>query len=295
MTGLVLYCKSYRADLRRVLRLAESVQALNKDGLPFYLSVPQTDLALFTDALASLPVELIADEDILRCSPSIDARAMENLSGSLAQQIVKSEFWRLGLSDAYLCLDSDAVFIRPFFASDYMSEAGVPYLVMSEAQSLMEQSLALHKSSVIDNFHRESAQVQDVFGRAGKAYSFGPMPIVWHRAVWESLDRQFLKPRGMNFLDAILQAPLESRWYGEALLKFKAIDFLPAEPFFKVYHYAWQWDADRRNRVTFNELAKIYSGVIFQSSWERDMDWPSEGGSLGSRLGRRVRRILGRI
>jgi hypothetical protein len=39
----------------------------------------------------------------------------------------------------------------------------------------------------------------------------------------------------------------------------------------------------------------LYCGVIYQSAWEREMDWPSEGGSLVSRVGRQLRRKLGRI
>jgi hypothetical protein len=220
---------------------------------------------------------------------------LDQLPGNITQQIVKSEFWRLGISDAYLCLDSDSLFIRPFSMLDYMHPNGTPYFVMSEAQSFMDQALSLRKTNVINNFYRESALFQQIFQREGKAYSFGPMPIVWHRAVWESLENQYLKPRGMNFVDAIMQAPLESRWYGEALLKYKAIEMVTAEPFFKVYHYAWQLDADRRRGVGAAELAQLYSGVIYQSSWERGMDWPQEGGSVWSRWGRRIKRKLGRI
>ena len=119
--------------------------------------------------------------------------------------------------------------------------------------------------------------------------------MVWHRAVWESLDAQYLKPKGLSFMDAILLAPLESRWYGEALLKFHAIQLLPCEPFFRVYHYAWQKDLDSRLGISNEQLAQIYSGVIYQSSWEREMDWPSEGGNKLSWLARRLRRKLGRV
>lgn len=295
MTALVLYCKSYVTDLRRAVRLAESVQKFNTEHIPFYVSVPEKDLPLFQSQLSGLPVELLPDEAILGLIPRQDAQTLKNLPGHIAQQIVKSEFWRLGLADAYLCLDSDSLFIRPFGINDYMLSDGTPYFVMSEAQSLMDQSLSLKKMSVIDDFHREAAQLQHLFEREGKAYSFGPMPIVWHRAVWESLEEQYLKPRGMNFVDAILQAPLESRWYGEALLKYKALQLVPVEPFFKVYHYAWQLDADRRHGIAGGELAKLYSGVIYQSSWERHMDWPREGGGLWSRWGRRLKRKLGRM
>lgn len=295
MKQLALYCKSYSTDLRRVMRLAESARRFNTDQLPFYVSVPQAELPLFREHLAGLGVDLLADEAILQASPRIDLTQVERMSGAVSQQVVKSEFWRLDLASAYLCLDSDSIFIRPFRTGDYLAPDGSPYSVINEAHDLLALSLARGKNQVLDNFQREATQVQDFFGRTGKAYSFGPMPLVWHRLVWESLDLQYLQPRGMSFADAIVQAPLESRWYGEAHLKYQAVPLLPAEPFFKVYHYAWQLDQDRRSGLGWSELARLYSGVIYQSSWEREMDWPSEGGNWLSRAGRRIRRRLGRI
>nr|WP_315463933.1 DUF6492 family protein [uncultured Rhodoferax sp.] len=295
MNALALYCKSYSTDLRRIMRLTQSVQENNIEKLPFYVSVPGCDLGLFQHHLHGFPVQLLADEDIIRNNPSISLNAYKALPGHISQQIVKSEFWRLCDTQAYLCLDSDSVFIRPFGQHDYVSAEGIPYTVINEAQDLQHEALRRQKMSVLDNFAREAQLLQTTFQRAGKAYSFGPMPMVWHRAVWESLSKELLEPQGINFLDAILQAPLESRWYGEALLKFKAVPLLPCEPFFKVYHYAWQLDQDQKQGITKQQLARLYSGVIYQSAWERELDWPAEGGNTMSRFGRRIRRALGRI
>jgi len=295
MKPLALYCKSYSTDLRRVVRLAQSIRRFNTEQLSFHVSVPHTELPLFREHLADLGVELLADEDILRASPRIDPTEVARMPGSLSQQVVKSEFWRLGISEAYLCLDSDSIFTRPFKADEFLAADGTPYTVISEAHDLLADALSRGKTDVIENFHREARTVQALFERPGKAYSFGPMPMVWHSAVWKSLESRYLSPRGLNLADAIEHAPLESRWYGEALLKYQAIPLLPCEPFFKVYHYAWQLDLDRRRGMNNERLACIYSGVIYQSSWERDMDWPREDGGPLSRLARRLRRKLGRV
>jgi len=98
-----------------------------------------------------------------------------------------------------------------------------------------------------------------------------------------------------EFADAIAQAPIESRWYGEALLAWQAVPLQPCQALFKVYHYAWQYDQDRKNGVSEKQLSQLYCGAIYQSAWEREMDWPREGGNWASRLGRRLRRRLGRI
>lgn len=295
MKPFVLYCKSYSTDLRRVVRLARSIQQHNVEKLPFYVSVPQAELALFREHLTGLDTELLADEDIIRASPRINLEHLSHMPGSVSQQVVKSEFWRLGLSTAYLCLDSDAVLIRPFGLSDFMTSDGTPYTMIDEAHDLLEDALHRKRERVIAAFNREADLVQSQFRRTGRHYSFGPFPLIWHRAVWESLDSRYLQPQDMSFADAIALAPIESRWYGEALLAYQAVPLLPCQALFKVYHYAWQFDRDRRAGITANQLAQFYCGVIYQSAWERDMDWPHEGGHALSRLGRRLRRILGRI
>jgi hypothetical protein len=295
MVPFVLYCKSYRTDLKRVMRLAESIQQFNIDKLPFYVSVPNEDFSLFKKQLSGLNTEVLLDESIVQASTQIDSDQLSHMPGNLSQQVIKSEFWRLGLSDTYFCIDSDSIFIRPFVASDFISDTGTPYTVLDEGQHLLEDALRHKKERIFSDFKTEAKKFQEIFNRNGRAYSFGPFPLVWHRAVWESLDQQYLRPNRMSFADAIQTAPIESRWYGEALLKYKAIPLMPCQPFFKVYHYAWQLDQDRRSEIDLKKMAQIYSGVIYQSAWERSMDWPTEGGNTLSKVGRRIRRKLGRI
>lgn len=295
MKPLVLFCKSYSTDLNRVVRLAQSIQRFNTEHLPFHVSVPAAELALFRHHLDGYDVELHADDEIVRASPGIAPDLLTGLPGSLTQQVVKSEFWRLGLSATYLCLDSDAFFIRPFGQADFLAQDGTPYTVIDEGHEILEEAIRRKKHRVLAAFREDAQKLQDLFERPGRQYNFGPLPVVWHRAVWESLHEQYLAPRGMSFADAIVQAPAEARWYGEALLRYRAIRLMPCQAFFKVYHYAWQLDQDRRNQIGEQELSSLYCGVIYQSAWERELDWPREGGGLLSRAGRRLRRHLGRI
>lgn len=295
MKPLTLFCKSYRTDLYRVVRLAASIQRFNTERIPFHIAVPAGDLPLFRQQLDGFDLVIHTDQEIIQASPDIDPSVFSGLSGSLCQQIVKSEFWRLGISSAYLCLDSDAVFIRPFTHTDFIAPDGTPYTVLDEGREILEDALHRNKPRVIDAFRSDARRLQSLFERQGRSYNFGPLPVVWHRAVWESLHEHYLRPRRLNLADAIIQEPAEARWYGEALLRYKAIPLLPCQAFFKVYHYAWQFDRDRQAGVDNEKLAQLYCGIVYQSAWEREMDWPREGGNWASRLGRRLRRRLGRI
>ena len=295
MLPLTLYCKSYRTDLLRVVRLVQSVEQFNTDRIPFYISVPRTDFSIFKDHLAPYQTEVIEDESILSKTPYSNNQLLRNLPGRIGQQVIKSEYWRLNISSSYVCLDSDAQFIRQFNQKEFLSENSIPYTVIDEAHDHLESCLHKGRSSVIEDFQKEAQGIQSLFGRSGRSYSFGPFPLIWHRAVWESLEEMYLQPNSLNYLDAIIQFPMESRWYGEALLKYHAIPLVPCQSLFKVYHFAWQLDQDKRRGVSQEHLGRIYSGVIYQSAWERELDWPREGGSMLSRLGRRVRRGLGKI
>jgi hypothetical protein len=295
MKPFVLYCKSYRTDVKRVARLARSVAQYNVDRIPFYVSAPQTDIDLFSQYLRDFDVELITDESIIDLNPSLDRIKLASIRGSLSQQVVKSEFWRMGVSVSYLCLDSDCVFIRPFRQNEFITSEGTPYTVMDEGRDLLYPTLSRGKDNVIKDFHRESHEVQKELGRNGKHYNYGPNCPVWDRRVWASLDENYTKPRNLSFLDLILKSANEQRWYGEALIKYRAIDLLPSQPFFKMYHYAWQQKFDRRANIREEQLKQLYCGVVYQSAWEREMDWPAEGGNWLSRLGRRMRRALNRI
>lgn len=294
-TPLALFCKSYRTDLNRVVRLASSIDRFNVENIPFYVSVPHADVALFKEHLVGLKVDVLEDDSIISSNPKLRAGDIHALPGHISQQIIKSEFWRLNLADVYMCLDSDAFFIRPFRHQDYLWQDGIPYTVLDEGHELLGMALSAGKKHVVKDFLRDAQRVQNQFGRPGRVYSFAPFPVLWHREVWESLDTEFLSPQGMSLLDVIVKIPVESHWYGEALLRYQAIPLMPCQPLFKVYHYAWQLDRDLQTNIGPNQLAQLYSGVIYQSAWEREMDWPSEGGSWLSRTARRLRRRLGRI
>ena len=295
MRPFAIYCKSYRVDVKRARRLALSVERYNTDHIDFFVSCPQNDLALFKEYLSGLKVTLLPDEDIIRSNSAHSVEDMGRIPGHLSQQIVKSEFWRLGQAASYLCVDSDSQFIRPFGLDDFLTTDGVPYTIADECREILIPALAAGKQRVIDNFRKEAIQVQNEIGRPGKHYNFGPNNPVWHRDVWASLDEEFLKPRQLSLADLIVKHPIEMRWYGEALLKYKAIPLLPSQPFFKMYAYAWQLRKDRADGIKESDLAQFYCGVTYQSAWERELDWPREGGNWLSRAGRRVRRALGRI
>jgi hypothetical protein len=296
MKDVVLYCKSYSRDVRRAARLADSVRQFNAANLPFYLSCPQSDMALFRNMVGSDGVILLADEDIIAFNRLIHRSAFDALAGVVSQQIVKSEFWRLGICENYLCLDSDSYFIRDFHKGDFLTPSGVPYTVMNESLELRLFGAIRGHAKVARNIDADCQTIMDIFDRTGRHYDFGPLPVVWSRRVWADLAEKFLEPKGMSLLDAMVRFPSEMRWYGEALLKCRSIELWPVETLFRCYHYEDQYWAARKSGETDEMLSKVYIGVCVQSNWDKELDYGKARKGVFSRLNRAVkRRVMRRL
>lgn len=290
MHELVLYCKSYRNDLLRLERLVYSVQQFNADAIPFYVSVPEQDFSLFDEKIRGLNVNLIKDESIINASPQIELDKVMKLPGRLSQQIIKSEFWRLGLSATYVCLDSDCAFTRLFFSDDFISPDGYPYTVMHESKELLQFAVSNGQESLYNNYHSIRAQIAEIVGRKGRHFDFGPVPVIWSSQVWRSLDTHFLQPRGLSFYDAILLFPFEILWYGEAILKFKTFPIMPIEPLFRVYHTEMQFIVAQAQGENIERISKNYLGICYQSNWQRELDLYKK--PLPSRVARWIRKKI---
>lgn len=277
----VLFCKSWRIDVLRVRKLLDSLVAFNRDRLPFFLSIPKNERALFDHYIdfsairsqANFSIEILTDEDIALSIPNTQLDDYYKMRGYLHQQVIKAQAWRYLDVPQYLSLDSDSFFTEPFYLSYFMHADGAPFSLLHEAEDLLQDAMLLNKRQVILDFQRESQRMKELFGRFGPDYDFGPPPMIWSAAVWKDLDQQFLQPRNMRIWEAIATYPAEIRWYGEALLKFQSISIHPTKPLFKFYHYAWQRRAEKI-RARQGQSGPNYIGTVLQSNWDKDMDPP---------------------
>jgi hypothetical protein len=255
MHKLVLYCKSYHLDVHRAKNLLDSINKYNIDNIPFYISVPESDIDLFKKELGESNYTLLKDEDINTLN-----------EGWKGQQIVKSQFWKLGLCENYLCIDSDCVFIKDFKVSDFMFDNETPYTVCHEYKSFFEFMDKFPLSfDPYESFVNERLQIMELFGRSGAIYDFGPGPTIWSSKVWQSLEEQYIIPNNITFADLIEANGSEFTWYGEWLLRSQVIRLIPKGPLFKNYHYPHQYDFDKQTNYTTEKISKLYLGIGLQS------------------------------
>lgn len=293
MVDFVLYCKSYRRDLLRVKRLLESIRKYNIESIPFYISTPQEDRdTLFSLLGENQGYQWIADEAIVQANPRVPKDIQKTKSGGIAQQVIKSEFWRLGLASNYLCIDSDSIFIRDFGKTDFLASDGFPYAVLHQNKELFQMATNRGHLRVERELRKESETVKVLLGREGPNYYCAPAPFIWSAKVWGSLDREYLEPKGITLWDLIAPEHPESLIYGEALLKYQAIPVRMIEPLFRIYHYDWHYYLFRRLGETQEKLKQNFMGVIYQSAWESELDYGAPSKSLPSRILKRSKRFM---
>ncbi len=265
MNKLVLFIKTYKPDFRRVQNLLHSIELFNVDQIPVYISVNDSDFKFFKKNLSGT-FTLIRDSDIVRTKMK---------DGWRLQAIVKPHFYRLEVCESYLCVDSDAVFIRPFGYTDFLYDDHTPYTVMHEHKSFLDTLELIGKDSA-SIFHINALKsIRMQFGTKGKNWDYGPNPHLWSAKVWRHFMDVYLEEQGLNFENfykkmELSSLPHEAAIYGEYLLKTRLIDILPVEGFFKVYHYKEQFEMEKAN-FDIERLKINYMGIIMQSNWNLDL------------------------
>lgn len=291
MNDIVLYCKSYRRDFLRLQRLLESINQFNTDRIPFYISTSIADRDALFELLGTEGYCWVSDESIIAANPNVKPGIEKEHSGSLSQQVIKSEFWRLQLANNYLCIDSDGIFIRAFTKHDFLAPDGYPYTVLHQNKDFFQLAINRGHQRVEHQLRTEAERVKELFQRIGPTYYCAPAPFIWSAAVWQSLDREYLLPRGWTLWDLITPINPESLIYGEALLKYQPIPIRAIEPLFRVYHYDWQYFLLRRLGETPDKVKQSYLGIIYQSNWNAGLDYGVPGKSLPSRMLRKLKHI----
>lgn len=266
MNTLVLFCKTYRNDVKLLKRLYESIKKHNIDNIPFYISCPEDDMEIIQSELNGNDYQIINDEHIL---VKINIHALR--SDWHNQQIVKSSFWGMGICENYVCIDSDSYFIRDFRLQDFMYDSITPYTIMHEQKELFNWALKypakLHQ--IKSGFENERRKIMGLFNRYGKVYDCGPSPTIWSCKVWETLHKEYLEPNKLTIKDLIDRVPSEFTWYGEWLLYRKPINIYPSEALFKVFHYSEQYNDFIGDGYTLDMLKENYIGIVLQSNWIR--------------------------
>ena len=200
--NLVLFCKSYRGDIKRIKTLKDSIDKFNADKIPFVVCCPKSDDELFEKTLRTnhenYDFIIVHDEDVLIAN-NIEPNAIQNWK---SQQIIKLGFYKMGLCNHYTIYDSDCYFIADFHIDDFMYDNDTPYLIMTENLNPTTNHLF----------------IKNYFKRHGRTYDFVHMSQVFSFDVLSDMEKNLLQKNNLTFVDLINMYPYEFNWYGEYLL-----------------------------------------------------------------------------
>ena len=264
MSTFAILVKSHAPDAPYVQRLLTSFHRHNADSIDLYLVVPDTDVPLFAPLTGPL-VSLVPESDFS------DHLVTEPLSGYatgyINQEIVKLAFWETGLADNYLCLDSDAEFIRDFRISDFMADDDTPYTFLSEDAELRVEPeyYAEHWQAREPRLRR----IQQEIGLDEDRLLTVHGHAVFSTAVLRAFHERFLTPRNWDYADALAIAPLEPTWYSMWLQRDRTIPVIPREPVIKTFHNATQHLDYVLRGLTSDDVARGYVAVVVNSNYSR--------------------------
>jgi hypothetical protein len=269
--------KSYAQDFELAKRMVQSFHAFNHDQLPLFIVVPDDDLQLFS-TLEAENVELIPESEF--ADHLVDHPVHGLRPGYINQEIIKLAFWELGLTENYLCVDSEAEFIRPFTIDDFMFDSQDPY-------SVLVQDLELAVEPTYYSQYWKSRE--EALTRITQALDMDSRVIltchghqVFSRKVLESFVQEFLAPRNWDYKDALDLAPYEFTWYNVWLQKTRVHAIYPREPWVKVFHHEGQFLEYVSRGISVEDLARGYLAVVINSSFSRSLP-QSPSAHLGSK------------
>jgi hypothetical protein len=264
MAEFGILVKSYANDLEYVRRLMVSIERHNVDGVAIYLVVPDSDLALFEE-FSSTHVTVLPEERFK--AHLTDSPAAGFAPGYINQEIVKLCFWESGYVDNYLCLDSDAEFIRDFHISDFMVDSETPYTFLSEDSELLVEPE--YYANTWQFRAKKLEEIKQAIGVTDPRLLTVHGHAVFSAKVLRSFKENFLDPRGWDYLDAVSLSPYEPTWYSMWLQHDRTIPIHAREPIIKTFHNATQHLEYVLRGVTMDDVARGYVAVVVNSNYSR--------------------------
>jgi hypothetical protein len=242
--------------------MLKSFHQFNRDDIALYVSVPEQEVCFFSDAVCQT-VHIISDESYAG-SYFADATSWGFSIGYFNQEICKLAFWETEIAENYLCIDSDIIFIRDFYVTDFMADDTAPYTVL-----VMDKDLSMEKHYRA-HWQWRQATIQKIYDTVGledrRLRTCHGMQVL-SAAVLRSLKNDFLASEKWAYKDLVETAPLEFTWYNAWFQKCGLVKEVAVEPFFKTFHARFDYTLSRIKQIRLGDLAGAYVGIILNSNW----------------------------
>lgn len=261
MHDFCFFLKTYRNDYKSVVRLIDSFQQYNEENIILYLVCPKQDVYIFQS--------LIRNNMVLLEEEEIGVEVFENdtrwSAGYLNQAIYKLAFGELALCKNYMPIDSDAIFIRPFYKKDFLYDKETPYTILIEDNDLHADRY--YYAEYWEGRRKLIEKIEDV-------YDFHPYRLltchgfqIFSLRVLKDLKDSFMVPNGYTYKDLIAISPYEFSWYNLWLQKSQCMPIYMCEPLFKTFHLKQHQIFSVLQGMRIEDWAKAYIGIVVNSNY----------------------------
>ena len=268
MQEFSLMLKTFDRDAALAKRLLLSISKFNVDNIPVFIVCPRSDFDLFCGLVSEVDVQLVAEDSMSdEIFKSSEVSGLGSGVGFMNQQIYKLAFSNLGLCKYYLCLDSDAVFIRPFFKRDFIHErTNLPFLFQSE-----DRELRAERSYVTtwESREVELRKIQEVL----RTNDGDPLKAVHGFQVFSSAEIQsmmsWLRTNAQisSFKEMLSIAPYEFNWY-TTFVRTHSPNYLTREPIFRTFHGPRDYTRAMFFRLSEDDYSRGYVGVCVNGNFQ---------------------------
>jgi hypothetical protein len=265
MQKIVILLKTYKGDIDYIKRLIESFKKYNHDKIPLYIVVPSIDLSLFKK-FVDKNIKLLSDESITT-DLVYDNSIWGIRPGYINQEIIKLSFWKKGLCKNYFCMDSDGVFIRNFYVSDFMYDENTPYTILSEDHELIVDP-QYYKDYWCER-ERLIKRIQKKIGLTDRRMLTSHGFAILSCKVLESFYKKYLLPNKLRYTDILKIAPYEFSWYNMWLQKDKTIPIEFKDPLIKLFYQKSQHLEYLNRGITVKDISRGYIGYVINSNYSR--------------------------
>ncbi len=260
------YLKTFNRDFSRVYNLLKSFIKYNVENINLIISCPKNQLQQFNFP-NSKNIVLIADEDfaLKDLANKIDWSNTNMTVGYVNQEICKLVFHKTRIASNYLCLDSDLIFLRNFYINDFMFNDQTPYTILVQDKDLSIQRY--YNQRAWNGRQREIKKIYEYFKLEDPRYRTCHNMQVFNTKSLLSLEKDFLKIKGLKWLDLIKISPYEFTWYNCWLQKSNLIEIKACEPFFKMFHCREEYIISQLKGLRKKDYAHSYVGLVLNSGW----------------------------
>lgn len=258
-----MYLKTYRDDLNRVKVLIDSFNQYNKDSILLFISVPETDIYLFNQFMSN-NIHILSDEDY--ASPWMTSTPICGIRpGYINQQICKLTFYTTKYCENYLCLDSDMIFIRDFYITDFMKDNHTPYTVL-----VMDKELSIqryYRNTYWNSRQKQIEKIYKFFGSNDLRLRTCHNGQIFNSQILRSLYLDFMQQKGITYFTLMEIAPLEFAWYNAYFQYSNLITEYACEPFFYMFHTYYDYYLSKARLLRKQDFALAYVGIVMNNKW----------------------------